>query len=56
MGTTALPSTVRFYLYDKPSRKYANRIYACCIKDFVFKYANGKIVTDLATVEANTVA
>ena len=48
------PTKHGFHEYDKPSSPFENRIYALCIKDIRFKYANGRIVTDpMIVADAN---
>ena len=50
------PKTHGFYLYDKPTSPFANRVYALCIEDVKFKYADGRIVKDPMTVADADVA
>ena len=50
------PTKYEFYEYDKASSPFENRIYALCIEDIKFKYANGRIVTDPMTVADANVA
>ena len=50
------PSRHGFYEYDKPSSPFENRVYALCIEDIKFKYANGRIVKDPMTVADEDVA
>ena len=50
------PTKHGFYEYDKPSSPFENRVYALCIEDIRFKYANGKIVKDSMTVADADVA
>ena len=45
-----------FYEYDKPSSPFETRVYALCIEDIKFKYANGRIVKDPMTVADVNVA
>ena len=44
------PTKHGFYEYYKASSQFNNRIYALCIKDITFKYANGRIVKDPMSV------
>ena len=43
-------------MYDKPTSPFKNRVYALCIEDIKFKYANGRIVKDPMTVADANVA
>ena len=43
-------------MYDKPTSPFKNQVYALCIEDMKFKYANGRIVTDPMTVADTNVA
>ena len=46
----AQPKEPTFYEYDKPTSPFENRVYALCIEDKKFKYANGRIIKDPMTV------
>ena len=50
------PTRHGFYKYDKPSSPFENRVYALCIEDIKFKYANGRIVKDPMTIADADVA
>ena len=50
------PSRHGFYEYDKPSSPFENRVYALCIEDIKFKYANSRIIKDPMTVADEDVA
>ena len=50
------PKKHGFYMYDKPTSPFENRVYALCIEDMQFKYANGRIITDPMTVADANVA
>ena len=43
-------------MYDKPTSTFKNQVYALCIEDMKFKYANGRVVTDPMTVADANVA
>ena len=43
------PEKDGFYLYDKRSSKFENKIYACCKEDFTFKFSNGQSVSNPLT-------
>ena len=45
-----------FHKYDNPFSKFVNQIYTLYIKDFMFKYASGRIVTNPMTVADSDVA
>ena len=40
------PTKHGFYEYDKPSSPFENQVYALCIEDIRFKYANDRIIKD----------
>ena len=50
------PEKYGFYMYDKPTSPFKNRVYALCIEDMQFKHADGRIVTDPMTVADADVA
>ena len=43
-------------MYDKPISPFKNRVYALCIDNMQFKYADGRIVTDPMMVANDDVA
>ena len=50
------PTKHGFYEYEKSSSPFENRVYALCIENIRFKYANGRIVKDPMTVADANVA